>query len=84
MRVMLISSALLLTFLTACASKEPAPLSGEELAAANMDAQGCNRTAGLNWCTSTNQCESPWELSREEEFQATPEGFDEFCQNPVE
>jgi len=83
MRFMNISSVLLLTFLTACASKEPVPLSGEELAAANMDANGCNRTAGLNWCTSTNQCESPWELSREEEFQATPEGFDQYCQNPV-
>jgi len=83
MRFMNISSVLLLTFLTACASKEPAPVSGEELAAANMDAHGCNRTAGLNWCTSTNQCESPWELSREEEFQATPEGFDQYCQNPV-
>jgi len=83
MRLMHISSALLLTFLTACAN-QPAPISEKALAAANMDAQGCNRTAGLNWCTSTNQCESPWELSREEEFQATPEGFDEFCQNPVE
>ena len=83
MRLSHISSALLLTFLSACASKEPAPLSGEELAAADMDTHGCNRTAGLSWCSNTNQCESPWELSREEEFQATPEAFEEFCQNLV-
>ena len=83
MRLLHISSALLLTFLTACASKEPVPMSQEELAAANMDAHSCNRTAGLTWCSSTNQCESPWELSREEEFQATPEAFDEYCQNLV-
>ena len=83
MRLLHISSALLLTFLTACASKDPVPLSHEELAAASMDAHGCNRTAGLAWCSSTNQCENPWELSREEEFQNTPEAFDKYCQNPV-
>ena len=83
MRILHISSALLLTFLTACASNEPAPLTGEELAAANMDAHGCSRTAGLAWCEYTNQCESPWELSRNEEFLNTPETFDEYCQNTV-
>jgi len=83
MRLLHISSALLLTVLTACASKEPVPMSAEELAAANMDAHGCNRTAGVTWCSNTNQCENPWELSREEEFQATPEAFNKFCQNTV-
>lgn len=82
MRLLHISSALLLTCLAACAN-QPAPISEKALASANMDAHGCNRTAGLNWCSNTNQCESPWELSREEEFQSTPEAFDKFCQNPV-
>ena len=83
MRFLHISSALLLTFLTACASKEPAPISQEALSAANLDAHGCSRAAGQAWCSQTNECESPWELSRKEEFQSTPEAFDEYCQNPV-
>jgi len=48
---------------------------------ADKDAHGCIGSAGFKWCTKTNQCERPWELAKEKNFEKNAEAFDSFCQN---
>src|SRR3546814_18545492 len=59
--------------------KEPQPAPGSD-----RDAHGCIASAGYAWCANTNQCERPWELARKHGFEQTKEGFDAFCENPLE
>ena len=52
-----------------------------KLVGGDRDAHGCIGSAGYSWCTSTKQCERPWELARKHGFANTREAFDTFCEN---
>jgi predicted amidohydrolase YtcJ len=47
----------------------------------DRDSHGCIGSAGYTWCTSTNQCERPWELAKKENFTNSKEAFNQFCKN---
>ncbi|HWX02786.1 hypothetical protein [Collimonas sp.] len=69
-------AACLIVFLAGC-STPPAPAPGSD-----RDEHGCIASAGYSWCTGTNQCERPWELSQKNGLDKSREAFNEFCKNP--
>jgi len=81
MRSITFLSLFLVMTLSACSSTPP-PQS--TTSGVDRTVNGCSPTAGYSWCTSTNQCERPWELGKKEDFAQTKEAFDRFCNNPVE
>ena len=80
MRFTIILSLFLVTILSACSSTP----SQSTTTGSDRTVNGCVPTAGYSWCTSTNQCERPWELGQKEDFAQTKEAFDRFCKNPAE
>jgi len=68
-------TALLSVLLAGCATP-PAPAPGSD-----RDEHGCIASAGYSWCTSTNLCERPWELSQKNGFDNSKEAFNGFCKN---
>jgi len=72
---------LLLCCLGACA--HPNPASPAALPGSDRDAHGCIPSAGYSWCSTTNQCERPWELARTHGFEQSAPAFDRFCGNPA-
>jgi len=81
MRFITILGLFSVSILSACSSTPP-PQS--TTTGSDRTVNGCIPTAGYSWCTSTNQCERPWELGKKEEFAQTKDAFDRFCNNPVE
>lgn len=47
----------------------------------DRDAHGCIGSAGFSWCQATNQCERPWLLAQQHQFELSQAAFDKFCQN---
>ena len=50
----------------------------------DRDAHGCIASAGYSWCEKTKNCQRPWTLADRHNFDNTKDGFDRFCQNPVQ
>ena len=51
------------------------------LIGADEDAQGCLGSAGYSWCSSTKQCERPWQLAKKMQFSNDKTAFNNFCKN---
>lgn len=84
MKKTLITIALCLCLLPACAEEPPKPAKETTPPAkvgADRDAHGCIPSAGYSWCEKTQQCERPWELAKKEGFENSQEGYDTFCGN---
>lgn len=77
MKKAFIPIAICLSLLFACKTNAPKehPIGGDR------DTHGCLPAAGYSWCNTTNQCERPWELAKQEGFDNTQEAFDSFCKN---
>ena len=54
-------------------SEIPALIGGDR------DAHGCIGSAGYAWCGYTGQCERPWILASQADFENTQENFDRYC-----
>lgn len=61
---------LLIACLTACVSDPP--LKSADAVGSDQDSHACIRSAGYAWCSSTRQCERPWELARQHAFENNP------------
>lgn len=70
-------SVCLLFALSACTQPEPRPVA---MPGADRDAHGCIGSAGYRWCTTTDQCERPWELAKARGLDNTASGFDAYCE----
>ncbi len=80
MRTLPCLSILLITFLSACANDPP--LQPAAAVGSDRDPHGCIPSAGYSWCSSTKQCERPWELAQQHAFENTRQAFHKFCENP--
>lgn len=72
-------AACLIVCLGGCTTQAPSPVPAP---GSDRDAHGCIGSAGYSWCTSTNQCERPWELAQKYSLDKTQEAFSEFCKKP--
>jgi len=71
----------LLQLICACSpAQPPAP----PLVGGDRDAQGCIGSAGYRWCARTHQCERPWELARQQDFEVGEQAFVTFCDAPAD
>ena len=77
--IKLVYATVLAISLSACNETKPSPVA--PVVGGDRDAHGCIGSAGYSWCQATNQCERPWELANQRQFELTPEAFDKFCQN---
>ena len=83
--LLLIATAAILSACSGETSLEPGAQSKDASAlGSDRDAHGCITSAGYRWCASEIGCKRPWELAEEKGFDATPEAFDEYCQNETE
>ena len=78
--------------LAACTARKPpaeaaapvaSPAAAPAMPGSDRDAHGCIGSAGYSWCESTGQCERPWELAREKNFDNSAEAFARYCRNPA-
>ena len=83
--LLLIATAAIISACNGESSSEPtAQAKDASIVGSDRDAHDCITSAGYRWCASENECKRPWELAEEEGFDATPEAFDEYCQNKTE
>ncbi len=52
-----------------------------EVVGGDQDAHGCYPSAGYSWCAASGQCERPWELADEKNFENSRAAFDAYCKN---
>jgi len=45
----------------------------------DSDSHGYKSSASYQWCSSTKQCERPWQLAKKEGFNNDKASFDSFC-----
>jgi len=84
-RLLLISTAAILSACSGDTAPEPgAQAKNAPVVGSDRDAHGCITSAGYRWCAVENECRRPWELAEEKGFDATPEAFDDYCQNETE
>ena len=88
MKIARISLVVTAAILSACSgelSSEPdAQTKDPSAAGSDRDAHGCITSAGYQWCAKEKECKRPWELLDEQGLEATPEAFDDYCQNETE
>jgi len=77
MRIKLLLQTAFLISLAGCTSDNA---SQENIVGSDRDEFGCIGSAGYSWCERTNQCERPWELAEQEDFEYTRDGFQEYCE----
>ena len=64
------------------ATPAPQPSAPAHAVGADRDSHGCIPSAGYQWCPATDKCERPWELAKENGFEHSAEGFEQFCRKP--
>lgn len=71
---------------TACApEKEASPPAAavveqrQSRPGSDRDEHGCIGSAGYVWCARTGQCERPWELAAQQDFENSGEAFAAYC-----
>ena len=80
--ILLVVTAATLSACSGETSSEPeAQAKDASAVGSDRDAHGCITSAGYQWCAKENECKRPWDLAEEKGFDATPEAFDDYCQN---
>ena len=81
-KILLIVTAAMLSACSGETSAQPGAQAKDAAAVgSDRDAHGCIASAGYQWCAKENECKRPWELAEEKGLDATPEAFDDYCQN---
>ena len=84
-RILLVAGFAILSACSGETSSEPGAQAQDASAVgSDRDAHGCITSAGYRWCAKENECKRPWELAEEKGLDATPEAFDDYCQNETE
>ena len=64
---------LVILLFSACSTGKPTTVGDDRTV------EGCIPSAGYVWCERTGQCERPWELAKEHDFENSQEAFERFC-----
>lgn len=84
-KILLVAAVAVLGACSDETSSEPGAQAMDASAAgSDRDANGCITSAGYQWCAKEKECKRPWELAEEKGLDATPEAFDDYCQNETE
>lgn len=70
---------LLMSFVFISACSQESSGDSDTMPGSDRHAHGCIASAGYSWCPRTQQCERPWELAEQYDFENTEKAYRQFC-----